>query len=208
MTTSPKYGYTDLENNAGNVTAQSLINRVHEALANLRIESDTLTSPPAHVEGNVWIPAATATGAWTGQEGKFAISIGAGWTFVAPWDGAQAWFTNVDQFRVYNGTTWVELPVSTADSITASTTQSQGQQPLTAFLNIVTTVANIDDVVTLKAAAKGARQVIFNNGANQLQVFPASGDAIDDNTADTSITMAAGTSLEFFAVDATDWYTK
>ncbi|MHC5053630.1 MAG: DUF2793 domain-containing protein [Planctomycetota bacterium] len=91
--------------------------------------------------------------------------------------------------------------------ITASTTQSQGQQPLTKDVNEVSTVANANDVVTLPGAEAGRELVLINNGANTLQVFPASGDAIDGGAADASITLGAGVKKHVVAVDGTDWYT-
>ena len=207
MTTSPKYGYTDLENNAGNVTAQSLINRVHEAMANMRVESDTLTAPPAHTEGNVYLVATGATGAWAGQDGNLAISISAGWTFVVPADGMVAWFTNTDQLKVYDGgtTTWVELVTSTA-TVTASTTQTQGQQPLTSRVNVATVVATANDVVTLPAAVRGRTCSVLNRGAFVLQVFPATGDAVEAYGTNTSFTVAVGEGATLWATSASQWY--
>ena len=60
--------------------------------------------------------------------------------------------------------------------ITASTTQTQGQQTLAADVNQVSTVANNDDVVTLPAAFPGEEITIINDGLNTLQIFPATGD--------------------------------
>ena len=60
--------------------------------------------------------------------------------------------------------------------ITASTTQATGNGILTAQINNVSTVANEDDVVTLPDAAVGQEIEIINNGANKLQIFPASGE--------------------------------
>jgi hypothetical protein len=97
------------------------------------------------------------------------------------------------------------LTISTAGSITASTTQTQGQQALTATMNNVSTVANNNDVVTLPAAAAGVVVFIANNGANTLQVFPASGDNIDGAGVNTSRTLASGTNMQYIAHDATNW---
>lgn len=99
------------------------------------------------------------------------------------------------------------LYLGAADGITASTSQSQGQQPLTASVNLVATVANASDTVTLPAAAAGRVCMIRNEGANTLQIFPASGDAIDGGAADAAITLAADAALILVAIDATDWYT-
>lgn len=99
------------------------------------------------------------------------------------------------------------LTLSTTAAITASTTQTQGQQPLTTTINNVSICANPNDTVTLPAAAAGLVVYIFNNGAQTLQVFPASGDAIDGAAADAAVTQAAGTNLTYIAHDTTNWNT-
>jgi len=94
----------------------------------------------------------------------------------------------------------------TESGITASTTQSQGQGPITREINEVSAVANIGDTVTLPTAEIGKRCVILNNGANALRIFPASGDNLGAG-ADTQMTtdLAAGDMIVFFAYDATNW---
>lgn len=67
---------------------------------------------------------------------------------------------------------------SSVSGITASTTQTQGQQPLTAAFNYVDTVANRDDVVTLASLVDGVEQFVDNGGANRLQLFPAVGQDV------------------------------
>ena len=92
--------------------------------------------------------------------------------------------------------------------ITASTTQTQGNGALTNDVNQVATVANANDTVTLpsitSASGAGNRVTIINNGANTLQVFPASGDDLGAGP-DASTTIAAGDVLEFMGIDATTW---
>lgn len=89
--------------------------------------------------------------------------------------------------------------------ITASTTQTQGQQPLVASFNVVATVGNANDVVTLPSAAAGNVVCVMNNGANTLQVFPASGDAIGTGSVDASTTQTTKTMKMYIAADATTW---
>jgi len=84
------------------------------------------------------------------------------------------------------------LHTSHETSITASTTQTQGQQPLTAEENEVSTVANANDVVTLKSVQNGEKQKVINNGANVLQIFPASGDDLGEGV-NVSTTLAVNT---------------
>lgn len=95
---------------------------------------------------------------------------------------------------------------SYATGITAGTTQTQGQVPLTKDINIVSTCANANDVVTLPAAVAGMIIYIRNNGAQTLQIFPASGDAINGAAADASTTLASGASVRYYTADTTNWY--
>ncbi len=93
---------------------------------------------------------------------------------------------------------------STQAGITASTTQSQGQQPLTKDLNEISTVANANDVVTIPIAEAGKQCRVINSGANTLQIFPASGDDLGAGV-NTSTTLAAGGVIKFVAYDGTNW---
>lgn len=94
--------------------------------------------------------------------------------------------------------------VSTTAGITASTTQTQGNGALTSSLNEVSVVANPNDTVTVPAAAAGLTVKIINNGANTLQIFPASGDNLGAGV-NTAVTLAAGSNVVYTAYDATNW---
>ena len=90
-------------------------------------------------------------------------------------------------------------------TITASTTQSQGNGGLTAQINEISVVANTDDTVTLPTAIKGIEITIINNGANTLQIFPASGDDLGLGT-DNPTTLESNKSVEYTAYDADNWF--
>lgn len=96
------------------------------------------------------------------------------------------------------------LKKSVAAGITASTTQSQGQQALTKDINQISVCANANDVVTLPSAEAGLSIVVINSGANALQVFPASGDNLGAGV-DTSTTIASSANKLFCAYDSTNW---
>jgi hypothetical protein len=87
--------------------------------------------------------------------------------------------------------------------ITASVTQTQGQGVLTTSTNIVSTVATDDDTVTLPGAIAGQYITIVNNGANRLQIFPASGDNLGAGV-DIATKLRPGRILEFFCYDTTN----
>ncbi len=94
---------------------------------------------------------------------------------------------------------------STTSGIVASTTQSQGQGVLTSMINEVATCANANDAVTLPAATAGKIVIVINNGAQTLQVFPASGDSIDGAAVNTAKTQAAVANFMYIAQDSTNW---
>lgn len=96
------------------------------------------------------------------------------------------------------------LTRSTTAGITASTTQTQGQGALTTEINEVSTVANANDTVTLPSAVAGRKVWVFNNGANTLQIFPASGDNLGAGV-DTATTVTAGNNITFVAYNNTNW---
>lgn len=102
---------------------------------------------------------------------------------------------------------FVSPPKSVTTGITASTTQTQGQQPLVSNVNVVATVANAADVVTAPGARAGDELTIFNQGANTVQVFPASGDTLGAGT-NLSIEIEPNESREWVAFDGTTWGTE
>ena len=104
----------------------------------------------------------------------------------------------------------IDFSVSATDSITSGTTQTQaGATALTSHFNRVETHGNIDDGVKLPTALAGKEVIILNDTATiDLQVWPATGDAIEGAAADAvGVTKIANQeSITYQAVDATTWY--
>jgi hypothetical protein len=101
---------------------------------------------------------------------------------------------------------------SVTNSITAGSTQSQaGATALTTDINRVTVSGTDGDGVKLPTAVAGAKVEIINDDAAQtIQIWPATGDAIDGGSANAvdANTLAPGSDRTYFSVDATNWYTK
>ena len=177
-----------------------------QAYASATAQNATTTAPPGSPGDEAYIVAATATGDWAGSEDYLALYRN-GWLLVPPMEGWVVWLLDEGHSVRYTGTAWVEHAElgSVAAALTASTTQSQGQQPLTAVINQVGTCATASDVVTLPTARAGLQCIIANDGAETLQVFPASGNAIDALVADASTTIAAAGRSTFIAISASAW---
>jgi hypothetical protein len=63
-----------------------------DALTQLAVESRNLTAPPgAPADGNCYIPATGATGAWSGWDGQLALYGDGAWQRLVPVSGLKAW---------------------------------------------------------------------------------------------------------------------
>ena len=90
-------------------TAMSKIDQ----LMQITVVDLALTSPPGSpVEGDAYIPAATATGDWTGEEDNLAVYINGGWIFVTLVSGALIWNQNDSKYYNYDGTDIGELNIA------------------------------------------------------------------------------------------------
>ena len=110
----------------------------------------------------------------------------------------------IEGLRLSEASSHVIQKAETHAGITASTTQTQGNGVLLSTYNQIGTVANANDTVTLTAAAIGVLQTVTNNGANTLQIFPASGDNLGAGVG-TATTLAVGNTLRFHAYDSINW---
>ena len=91
-----------------------------DALAQLTVESRTLTTPPATTSGDVgkrWIVAASATGDWAGHDGDIALCTAAGlWRYLEPKDGWEATVLDegvATQVYRYSGGAWASVRIDT-----------------------------------------------------------------------------------------------
>ncbi len=93
MTDTPRLGLPAIE------AAQAQKHVTHnealvllDALTQLAVESRTMTAPPGSpAEGACYIPAAGASDAWAGWDGRIALYSGGGWLNIAPVSGLKAW---------------------------------------------------------------------------------------------------------------------
>src|SRR5574343_591580 len=120
------------------------------------ISATTTAEPGAPSNGDLYIVPASATGTnWAGQDGDLAYyddatSGGADeWIFFTPVEGIKFRAADTNFDWEFDGSKWTRMKRLSADAgITASTTQTQGQRPLTANINEIATCANANDTVT------------------------------------------------------------
>jgi len=96
---------------------------------------------------------------------------------------------------------------SITSGITADTGSAQGNGVLTASINQISVCGNAGDAVTLPAAKPGKVLWVFNDGANASDVFPASGDNIDEAGANAALSVAVNAEVQFVCTSAGHWST-
>lgn len=109
-------------------------------------------------------------------------------------------------FGAASGTFSSPLTYSSATGITAFATGGQASATqLTEEFNEVSTVATAGDSVKLPAAVAGLNCIVFNDGAATLALFPATGDTINDGSANASISIEPGEMVHLRAINSTNW---
>jgi len=107
-----------------------------------------------------------------------------------------------------NATVTQSAPVnySNATAITAGSTQSQtGATALTEEMNDVTTCATAGDGVKLPTAVAGLHVHVKNSGATALAIYPNTSDSINALAVNLPIRIQPGSSIDFYAKNATVW---
>jgi hypothetical protein len=83
--------------------------RMLDAVVQIGVESGSLTTPPATpVDGDRYIVASAATGAWSGRDHMVAAYQDNTWAFYEPRPGWLAWIADEQLLRAWNGTAWIE----------------------------------------------------------------------------------------------------
>lgn len=173
--------------------------RAFEGLCFRVLSATTDAEPGSPAEGDAYIITGSATGTnWSSfTSGNVAVYVAAEWLEFTPFEGLSFWVNDENVRKTYNGTAFVAEPfLPTESGITASTTQTQGQGALTAYINEISTCATANDTVTLPALTPGMAVTVINNGAQTLQIFPASGENLGAGT-NTAVTVTAGNCAKF-----------
>lgn len=90
-------------------------------------------------------------------------------------------------------------------TVTSHTGSIQGNNPITRSLVELSVTANAGDANTLPSAAAGQIVIVTNHGAQSADVFPASGDAINEAAANAAKAVAVDATMLCYAYDETNW---
>jgi hypothetical protein len=92
-------------------------------------------------------------------------------------------------------------------SIATAGTEQATATTLTKELNVISTVNNSNEGVSLPAAAAGMVIYIINSTATDIKVYPALGAAINSLATNAAYTHTAGATLQYIAPSSSQWYT-
>ncbi len=94
------------------VTVNEALARL-DGLVQLTVKNRDLTVPPASpAEGERYIVAAGATGAWAGWDGEVALFTGGAWFRLSPQEGWRVWVEDEGALLVRMGGAWLKLDVA------------------------------------------------------------------------------------------------
>lgn len=109
MTATPRLGITQLEE--GQSLPEQVSNeawRVLEQFASrgIVIDKDLATPPGSPADGDAYIVAAAATGAWTGWHNRIAFYLSTGWVSIIPTEGTKAYVQDENREYEWNAVNW------------------------------------------------------------------------------------------------------
>ena len=112
MTDTPNIGlpYIDTGQSQKEVTHNEALNRLDVLVQGSVINVTTTAPPGSPTDGQAWIVAAGATGAWAGKEKQIAAWFG-GWKFLVPKEGWKVHNLGDDQTWAFDGTNWAAAAV-------------------------------------------------------------------------------------------------
>lgn len=199
MATTPHLDITLIEASQAQkeVTLNAALMRIDAILNSGVVDKDLSTPPSSPVTGDVYIVAASATGAWSGKEKNLAY-FDQIWRFIAPRAGLQMWVADESTHYVFNGTNWVAISVS-GEANTASNVGASGT-------GVFKQKSGVD--LQFKKLVAGSN-VTISGGADDITISGGAGGSGETNTASNIGTggvglfkQKTGVNLEFKKLNA------
>lgn len=154
---TPRYSFGTVPTNTTNPSVPvNDFMRLVDALLDTVVENMSLTAPPATTGadvGKVWIPAATASGAWATHEDELALCVGAdAWLFIAPPAGKRVRNLDDSTDYGYSGSAWA---ASGSGGLTNFTEGANSSSPNATVPVVYLTATNAATNVDVAIVPKG-----------------------------------------------------
>lgn len=144
-----------------------------DCLTQLAVEGRTLAAPPGSpADGACYIPAAGASGAWSGWDNQLALYSGGGWVRIAPVSGLKAWVKAERLTLTYEDGVWRDGVALTANGGRVTLRAKEEELTLSGAFVETTDAAFIPDRAVVLGVA--ARTALAITGATSYGVGTAS----------------------------------
>ena len=158
-----------------------------DCLTQLAVASRALTAPPASpADGAAYIPAAGASGAWSGWDGGLALFSGGGWLRLMPVSGLRAWVTDERLTLTYEDSVWRDGVALTAHGGRVTLRAKEEELTLAgAYVETVDAAFIPDRAIVLGVAARtteaitGATSYAVGSAADTTKFGDVLGTALD-----------------------------
>lgn len=163
MATTTHLGITLVEQAQASkeITVNTALTRIDAVLNTGAKDKDLATPPGSPAAGDVYIVAASPTGAWAGQTGKIAYYDQI-WRFITPNEGMSLWVNDEDLIYTYTGSAWA------ASALGESNTASN----LGAGTGVFASKVGVD--LRFKSLVAGSN-VTLTNTANDITIASSGG---------------------------------
>lgn len=178
------------------VTVNAALSRL-DALLNMgAVDKDLATPPGSPTAGDVYIVAASPTGAWAGQAKKIAY-FDQSWNFISPREGLTLWVNDENVLYSYDGTNWVlSVPASgaTGTVTSVSVTTANGVSGTVATATTTPAISiSLGAITPSSVAATGTVAGSNLSGTNTGdQTITLTGDVTGTGTGSFATTIGAG----------------
>jgi hypothetical protein len=153
-----------------------------DAVLHLAVISRALATPPALPgNGDRYLVAASATGAWLGHSGHIAFREAGSWRFAMPKAGWRLWVAAESLFLLFDGTVWIDLrdfdELQNMNLLGVNTTADASNRLAVSSPNVLFNHAGSDSRVKLnKNAAGDTASLLFQSGFSGRAEFGLTGD--------------------------------
>ncbi|MDO9415039.1 DUF2793 domain-containing protein [Pararhizobium sp.] len=159
--------------------------QVLDVLVQLTVTA-TLTAPPSDPsDGACFAIAPSATGLWSGKDGKLAFHQDGFWVFLQPKEGWRAWFLADDRLYIHDGSVWnVFDPIGTPPFFGINATADETNRlALSSHASLFNNAGNGHQIKVNKAAASDTASLLFQTGwSGRAEMGLAGSDAFTIKT--------------------------
>jgi hypothetical protein len=181
------------------VTHNAALQRL-DAVVMLSVLDRDLSSPPGSpADGDRYLVAGSAMGAWTGKDGKIAAWQDGAWGFHTPKEGWFAWIADEDVALMFDGASWTGAATQNAAMLGVNTTADATNKLAVASSAVLFNHAGTGVQVKLNKNGSGAAaSFLFQTGySGRAEIGCVGSDdfsfktSVDGSAFDTGLTLVA-----------------